>query len=256
MQAFEFEDADWFPRLIRDFMTDYLGAAEESLDLFGPAADVIARGLERAGENRIVDLGSGTGRVWLRLAPALRTRIPPLSVTLTDAYPNIAALGEAVAQVPSVLTFEPRPVDAVRVPPELAGLRTLFLTFHHFPPVAAQNLLADAIVRGQPLAIFEGQRRDLRHLIQFALSPIAVLFLTPTIRPFRLSRLFFTYLFPIVPLLVGWDGVASVLRTYTVDEMRALASSADPDGTFDWEIGELTSGMSVVPYMLGVPKTP
>jgi hypothetical protein len=58
-----------------------------------------------------------------------------------------------------------------------------------------------------------------------------------------------------VPLLVGWDGVVSALRTYTGAELRQLAADADPGGKFTWEIGELASGPSVVPYMLGTPRS-
>ncbi len=256
VQAFEFEDAGWFPVLIRDFMTDYLGTAVETLRLFAPAADVIAAGLKGSGEHRIVDLGSGGGRLWVSLAPALESQVPGLQVRLTDAYPNINALNAVVAKMPDVLATEARSVDAGQVPGDLPGMRTMFLSFHHFAPDDAQKILNDAVASGQAVAIFEGQRRDLRHLIQFAVSPIAVLLMTPTIRPFRLSRLVFTYLIPIVPLLVGWDGVVSVLRTYTADEMRHLASKADPDGRYVWEVGELASGMSVVPYLLGVPRAP
>jgi hypothetical protein len=256
VQAFEFEDAGWFPSLIRDFMTDYLGTAVEKLRLFAQATDVIATGLAGAGDHRIVDLASGGGRVWLSLAPALRAKFSDLQVNLTDAFPNAVALEAVVDQLPDVLSWESRPVDAARVPGGLQGLRTMFLSFHHFPPDDAQKILEDAVASGQGVAIFEGQRRDLRHLIQFALSPVGVLLMTPAIRPFRLSRLVFTYLIPIVPLLVGWDGVISALRTYTAAEMHRLASKADPGERFAWEIGELASGASVVPYILGLPKPP
>lgn len=255
IQAFEFEDMAWFPRMLRDFMTDYLGMAVQTLRLFDPAVDVIASGLSRSGEHRIVDLGAGGGRTWLSLAPALKAKIADLRITLTDAYPNQAAWADVVAAMPGVLAAEARPVDAADVPQDLGGLRTLFLSFHHFPPETAGAILTGAVSDRQPVAVFEGQRRDLRHLIQFAISPIGVLLLTPGIRPFRLSRLVFTYLVPIVPLLVGWDGVVSVLRTYSADEMRQLAAGADPDGLFEWEVGELASGASVVPYMLGTPRS-
>lgn len=254
LQAFEFEDLPWLPGMVRDLMTDYLAAAVELLDLFSPACGILIDVLERSGCQRIVDLACGSGKVWRTLGPKLRESFPQLRVTLADAYPNLAAMEEVVSGNPRMLALEKEPVDARRVPAELEGLRTLFLAFHHFPPSAAQAILANAVERGQPIAIFEGQRRDLRHLIQFALSPIGVFLLTPWIRPFRWERLVFTYLLPIVPLLVGWDGVVSVLRTYSRDEMRALISRADPNLTFVWDVGELASGKGIVPYAYGLPR--
>jgi hypothetical protein len=192
VQGFEFEDAHWFPGFLRDFMTDYLGAAVEMLDLFKPAADVIAAGLQASGQTRIVDLGSGGGRVWHALAPILQSAVPSLQVRLTDAYPNTSAMNAVAAEHPEMIVSEARPVDATAVPADLIGMRTMFLAFHHFPPDAAVAILQDATAANQPLAIFEGQRRDLRHLVQFALSPLAVLALTPRLRPFTWRRIIFT----------------------------------------------------------------
>lgn len=252
--AFEFEDMSWFPGMLRDFMTDYLAMAVEVLDLFSPVHNVLLRGLKRAEPKRVVDLASGSGRVWSKLGPALRESVPELQITLVDAYPNLAGWARMAAELPGLVSFEHKPVEATEVGQDLKGLRTMFLAFHHFPPPVAQGILADAVEYGQPIAIFEGQRRDLRHLVQFALSPVGVLMLTPWIRPFRWQRLVFTYLLPIVPLLVGWDGVVSVLRTYSGDEMRGLISRADPNQTFEWEIGELASGRGIVPYVCGLPR--
>lgn len=254
LQVFEFEDLPWFPGILRDLMTDYLAAAVELLDLFAPANDVLTDALERSGCQSILDLACGTGKVWHGLGPELRASFPQLRVKLADAYPNLGALEEVVSENPQMLELVREPVDARRVPAGLEGLRTLFLAFHHFPPSDAETLLADAVEAGQPIVIFEGQRRDLRHFVQFALSPLGVLLLTPRIRPFRWGRLVLTYLIPIVPLLVGWDGMVSVLRTYTIDEMLQLSASADPHHQFEWDAGELASGRGVVPYLCGVPR--
>ena len=50
------------------------------------------------------------------------------------------------------------------------------------------------------------------------LTPLAVGLATPFIRPFRWSRLFWTYVIPLVPLTCWWDGVVSQLRAYTPAE--------------------------------------
>ena len=118
-----------------------------------------------------------------------------------------------------------------------------------------EHSLADAVDAGRPrIAIFEAQKRDLAHLIKFALSPLGVWLLSPAIRPFKWSRLFLTYLFPVVPLFVFWDGLVSVLRTYNEDELTQLTNSLDDGDSFVWEIGESNSGSIVIPYLLGYPR--
>lgn len=253
-QLVELEDLAWFPARIRDCMTDYLQYVVERFDLYAPSLPVLARALERSGGTAVLDLGSGGGGSWGTLAGRLAERVPGLTVTLSDFYPNRAALGRVAARAPDVIRVEPEPVDARAVPASLEGLRTQFLSLHHFPPDAARAILRDAVERGRAIAVFEAQRRDIKHLIQFAFSPITVLLFTPLIRPVRLARLLFTYLIPIVPLAVGFDGIVSVLRTYTAEELLELTRSADPDGVFDWEVGELEGDHGVLPYLLGVPR--
>ncbi len=92
----------------------------------------------------------------------------------------------------------------------------MFLSFHHFKPDEAMSILQNAVDSTLPIAIFEGQERNLSHFIKFLFSPINVLLITPFIRPFKFARILFTYFILIVPIFVFWDGNVSVLRTYSV----------------------------------------
>ena len=85
-------------------------------------------------------------------------------------------------------------------------------------------------------------------------SPLTVLIMTPFIRPFRLGRIVFTYLIPIVPLIVLWDGLVSSLRTYSVAEMKAMVAKLDNADSFEWEIERVKSGPAHILYLLGYPK--
>ena len=85
-------------------------------------------------------------------------------------------------------------------------------------------------------------------------SPITVLLTTPFIRPFKFGRIIFTYLIPIVPLFVLWDGIVSSLRTYSVKEMNKLVENLNGTETYDWEINKVKSGPSVILYLLGTKK--
>ncbi len=70
----------------------------------------------------------------------------------------------------------------------------------------------------------EATSRSPAALAMMVLVSLAVLLLTPAIRPFRWSRLFWTYVVPLVPLAVTFDGVVSCLRIYTPEEMLALGA--------------------------------
>jgi hypothetical protein len=248
---FEIEDQPWFPAFLRDYMTDFLRSVSDWMHLFEPAVPILERGLRSTQGATIVDLASGGGGGWRKVAADLAPRVPGVRVVLTDLYPNEAALRRLVASMPEVFRMESQPVDARAVPPALSGLRTQFLSFHHFRPRDACRILQNAVDSGAPIAIFEIQRRSIADALKFALSPINVLLTTPFIRPFRWGRLFWTYVIPVVPLAVMWDGVVSVLRTYSPEEMRAMAAGLDGGESYVWEVGIANGGKAPMPYLLG-----
>jgi hypothetical protein len=127
-----------------------------------------------------------------------------------------------VAAATPGIEVEAEPVDALDVPPRLAGFRTIFTALHHFGPGDARAILAFAVRYGEGIAVVEGVSRTPAGLAILAAVPLAVWLLTPVIRPFRWSRLFWTYLVPVLPLAILHDGVVSVLRVYTPDDMLAM----------------------------------
>ena len=58
-QLFEIEDQAWFPRRLRNYMTDFLRTVAEKFNLFEPVVPVLRDILAEAGKKRIVDLASG-----------------------------------------------------------------------------------------------------------------------------------------------------------------------------------------------------
>lgn len=77
----------------------------------------------------------------------------------------------------------------------------------------------------------------------------------PAVRPFRLPDLRVTYLIPLVPIVVRWDGIVSWLRTYSVEELRALVAEVPGRERSDWSIGE-AAGRGPLPmlYLVGTPR--
>jgi len=252
----EVEDLAWWPPLFRDGVTDYLVTAVRVARTYDGLAPRLAAAVRRAGRMHITDLCSGAGGPWAELLPALRAAGVEVSVCLTDRYPNTAALARVAAAVPGV-RFEAEPVSATDVPRRLAGFRTLFTAFHHFRPAEARAILAAAVREGHGIVIAESTCRSPAALVLMLLAPLAVWLLTPAVRPFRWSRLFWTYVVPVIPAAVMFDGLASCLRTYTPDEMLALARDAG-GADYHWEAGLEYPAWSLLPvlYLIGTPPVP
>ncbi len=253
IHLFEFEDQKWFPTFLRNYGTDFLQFLSNRTKMYKPIIPVIKKGLNKSGINQIIDLGSGGGGGLKWLNSELKKDIPDLKIILTDFYPNIPAFRLTKKKADN-FKFIDKPVDARNVPTELKGLRTQFLSLHHFKPTDAKQILQNSIDTNSAIAIFEAQERSLPSLIAMLFSPLSVLLTTPFIRPFKIGRIIFTYFIPIVPLFVLWDGIVSSLRTYSVKEMNGLVENLNGTEKFDWEINKVKSGPSVVLYLLGTKK--
>lgn len=256
LHLFELEDQPWFPSILRDLATDYLHFIETKSALHRPVVPILGALLRETRQERVVDLCSGGGGPIPSLLEELTDRGISARFTLTDWYPNTSAFERVAAAAPSSISFVPEPIDARAVPAALTGVRTMFNAFHHFAPDDAVAVLRSAAAAGQPIAIFEIPDRRLRTLIPlFLLTCPIVLLTTPFIRPFRWSRLFWTYLLPLVPLTCWWDGWVSQLRAYTPEEMHRLAGAVGVAG-FSWKSGRVPIG--AVPgdltYLVGMPS--
>ncbi|MNU67583.1 hypothetical protein D3C71_569250 [compost metagenome] len=252
-QLVEFEDQTWFPGFLRNYMTDFLQFISNRFDIYKGVTPLLSEVIEQSGEQTIIDLASGGGGGLFNLSKRLREKHPDLKIVLTDYYPNLKAF-EYVCRQDRSFQFHKESVDARLVPAHLKGVRTQFLSLHHFSETDAVQILQNAVDSKSPIAIFESQERDVKSVLAMIFSPINVLLMTPFIKPFSIGRIVFTYLIPLVPLFVMLDGILSALRTYTIPEMNELISRVKGNENFDWKVGRQKSGPAGVLYLIGSPK--
>lgn len=250
VHLFEFEDQPWLPSFLRNAMTAYLASAYTIAPIPRLWANEIAKVIQQTGFQQLVDLGSGSSGPTPLVVAELTRLGHPVTVTLTDFYPRPFEPADGIR-------YWPRPVDARQVPAELTGLRTMFAAFHHFHEADATRILSDAAAQRRPICIFEGTARTLPAVLTSLVIPLLVLVLTPRVKNVSWQQLLFTYLLPILPVLIFWDGLVSHLRTYSAAEMLAMAQ-ARPQSGYQWRSGELAlKGFpSGLPFLIGWPVPP
>jgi hypothetical protein len=270
VQFIELHEQPWFPSSLRADVTDALQFGFNLLHAYAPIAPLLQSVIDSTGDRTnagpssdtqsssgqsIIDMCSGGGGPWLDLSRKLRCRdaggnSAGLQIWLTDKYPNLEAFQSVSASSDHHITFYSEPVDAMNVPGALKGLRTMFTSFHHFPPEDARAILQNAVDAGESIGIFEATKRA-PSTIGLIFAGILLMFLhTPRIRPFRWSRLLWTYLIPVIPLVLLFDGVVSCLRTYRPQELREIVEKLTAC-QYQWEIGELAGGRMPVTYLIG-----
>ena len=234
---------------MRHGATDYLEAITNRADIYRPIQAEFFRAISECGAERVVDLCSGGGGPWLSSEwHSELAKRAPLKVVLTDKFPS-SVLATRLGQDPYVSCVD-FSVDATCVPEFLRGFRTIFSSFHHFPDAVARNVLGDAVRCGDGFAMAEVTSRTVRAFATILLMPVFAWILTPLMRPFRWSRLVLTYLIPIIPLVVLWDGMVSCFRTRTPQELLALTSSFPQ---YEWVAGYARGGWLAPVYLIGRP---
>lgn len=256
---FEFEDLDYWPQLLRNYITEMLSTLLVTTDVYASMVPKLAAVLRRTGKRRVVDLCSGSCGVSLAMKAALERELgEPLELLLSDKFPNLARF-EAASAANERCSFVAEPVDVLEPHPELDGLRTMFTALHHFEPAQVEQILQRAVDDRAPIAILEFTERDPKQIaITTVASPITCLVLTPKIRPRTLGRLLCTYLLPIVPLTYGWDSAISALRTYLPEELQAIVARLAGSEGYEWDIGQTERSRKGLPvrltYLIGVPR--
>ncbi|MFN7144876.1 MAG: class I SAM-dependent methyltransferase [Myxococcota bacterium] len=250
----ELEDLPWFPAILRDGGTAYLALAVRVSGHAKMLVPKLQEALAATGATEIVDLCSGGGGPVRIVAEELSARGRPVTVRLTDYYPNVPALTALAAGSGGRIVFEPRSIDAKAVPAELTGFRTIFNAFHHFRPEDARRILADAVASRRPIGVFEVVSREPLSLVALLTAPIGVMLTMPLWRPFRWPWVLWTWLLPVMPLFVLWDGLVSWLRIYGEDELRELVAGIDAPG-WTWDIGRIRLGGAPAHavYLIGRP---
>jgi hypothetical protein len=262
IQLFEIEDFQWFPKSIRNSMTNLIMVL---LRMMG-TADVLGRLISEARKkysfNQVVDLGSGSGGAMPETINKLNQSNPeaPVNLMLTDLYPN----PEIIKQFEDndFIRYNKTSVDAESFRDVPEGLKTMINSFHHMPPQKAKNILKSASDAKQAILIYELAENKMPLIVWWLFLPISLcllivitLFMTPFVRPMSWQQIVFTYIIPVIPICYAWDGQASYPRTYSYDDLNAMLAEIE-DSAYEWQVApaKKDNGKNAGYYILGYPK--
>ena len=253
IRGFEFHEQSWVPKFLHQCVTDYLSCLLNHYHIYSSAIPLLVKLIETTGYLKIIDFCSGSGGMLTDIQCILQQdHHLPVSIELTDKFPITKFIK---SEHNSFVSYQSQSVDVLKSTQSCHAIRTLFTAFHHFDTKDAQRILKNAVDSNDLIAIFEFNERGWRRCLFDSIIPFSVLRLTPSIRPKSNWRLFFTYVVPILPLIIWWDGVISNLRTYSIEQLKILVANLAANN-YHWEIGTVSSGLRFyrITYVLGWPK--
>ena len=228
-------------------------------------APQISKALQEAHTDEILDICSGGGGPHGTLAGIDELKESLTKITLSDLYPNIKAYKVWAEKYPGRVTYSENPVNATDCnygDGKKRYLRTMMCSLHHFPPNLVQKMLEDCIAKNDAFIAMEFGNRSLYTLtLGLVIGPILAMMGTIAYLPqmnfcYALTRLFFTFIIPVLPLTFAFDGYVSFLRMYTEKEFMDVCAKADPESKYTWTVIEDYHPGSFMPAVTykGIPK--
>ncbi|KAI9820034.1 MAG: hypothetical protein M1827_006605 [Pycnora praestabilis] len=257
LQLFEIDDQPWFPPYLRQKVQTCLTwiwkAQLPYLQSSSPARLVTSTLLKTLGDSvsgyTFIDFCAGAGgptpviERLLNKELTLRGGKKPAQFLLTDLHPHLEAW-EAAMKKSDNLGYVAKPVDAASAE-NLARRRggagskefRLFnLAFHHFDDVLAGRILRNTMENADGFGIFELQDRSPSSFVTVGLMGLLFLLITPLYFWQSPGHMFFTYVIPIIPFVLTFDGLVSSLRTRDPEEVLALVGGESVFREKGWTI--------------------
>lgn len=241
LDLFELHDQGWLPTPIGESVVESLGTTLRWGRILRGLVRPFQQFVARTGATEVLDLCSGSGMPARLLVEELRRAgAPAPRFILTDRSPRREHWEELRRELPGAIEYRAEPVDATRVPSDLgAGRPRLIINaFHHFTPRKAKEILEDAARSSTGIFIAENFERNPLRTFGPGFYGMPAAFANPALTTKdRWSKAALTWLVPIVPAAVAWDGLVSSLRVYNEEELRAMVAHL-PD--LEWVYGTFT----------------
>ncbi|MEM6803652.1 MAG: hypothetical protein AAF696_19765 [Bacteroidota bacterium] len=222
-QVPQISNSKWFPgfltRCIHEFMTWFV----HTIKAAKPFMPIIEEGLKYADRIVVIDKKGGAG-------------FETLEVFLDEHIEKVH-------------------IDSAQFEAAEKGLYVSVNSFHQFGPEKAKEMLQKVSANKQPIAVLEGNNDSLWQVFGMTvIVPLTVLLTAPFVKPFRIERLIFTYLIPILPLVTFLDGFIALFKLYAPQDLDELTASITREN-YNWRSGKLDNGRGgKIIYLLGYPE--
>lgn len=215
-------NASWFPdfltRCVHEFMTWFVNQVNAAK----PFMPVIEEGLQHA--NRIVVIDKKCGAGFETVDRLLDNKIKRVYVNAE----NFKASEE--------------------------GMYLSVNSFHQFSAMEAKEILSKVSKKRYPIVVVEGNNDSLWQVFGMTvIVPLTVIITAPLVKPFRLERLIFTYLIPVLPIVTFLDGFIALFKLYAPKDLDELTTSINAENYY-WRSGKIDNGRGgKVIYLIGYP---
>lgn len=221
-QVFQFSNQKWYPSFLKrdmyEFMTWFVGKVNAAKPFLPVLEEVIGHTQTKT----IINIDSKIGAGIETVLPLLPVGTDVINIELDKFTTN------------------------------KKGTYTFINSFHQLVEKRAKYYLSQIAESGNSIAVLEGNNDSLWQVVGMTIFvPLTVILSAPFVQPFRFTRLIFTYLIPILPLITMLDGFLALFMLYNPADLDELVSTI-PVKNYTWKSGKADNGRGgKIIYLIG-----
>ncbi len=206
----ELEDFEWFPSILRQYQTDFIGFVVAKFNVYQPFIDYLKS--HSTACVHMIDWCAGSGEPAISIFQKSGVF---KQLELTDKFPS-KYKGEA-----KNIIYNMEAVDVLEARIKENTTYTMFNAFHHFESSDQIKTVKRLKDNHANAFIVEILAPDFLFYLKILFTTtIGTLLLTPFLKPFSFKRLFFTYILPINVFTITYDGLVSVYKSKSVKQYQ------------------------------------
>ena len=224
-QVFQFSNQKWYPSFLKRDMYEFMSWFVGKVNAAKPFLPVLEEVIGHTQTKAIINIDSKIGAGIETVMPLL-----PESTEVIN-------------------------VELERFSTHNKGMYTFINSFHQLDEKKATYYLTRIADSGNSVAVLEGNNDSLWQVVGMTIFvPLTVILSAPFVQPFRITRLIFTYLIPILPVVTMLDGFLALFKLYNPNDLNELVSNI-PVKSYVWKSGKADNGRGgKIIYLMGYPE--
>ena len=226
-KLFEFGDLFWVPEFYHAFLRRFMGALYKIFGYHKLWMPELNAFIEKSG-GKVLDPCAGSGYVDALLIKEMKQQ--DLQFYLSDfmIHKN-PEFREHINNLddPRIHYLE-QSIDVLQDNPDFRCPKIFINAFHHFDDEQVAQICKLNLSHGDDILVLEYCDNAFVSYLSMLFGPLIAMILLPFITERRqlLVTAVFTYLIPIVPLMLLWDGLVSNLRCYSHRSLKNIVHNA------------------------------
>ncbi|MCQ8129164.1 hypothetical protein [Methylomonas rivi] len=232
MRLFEFGDLDGVSNLYHIYLREYLVFFYKVFGYYKLWVPSFSNFIKRVGKNKYLECCSGAGEPLTLIDSQLdKNEVGLVNYLLSDIRPNPDVVNKFNQNQLSRFRYIENPVDVTQDLDKFDCPKIFINSFHHFSKKQVEKILINNFKNKNEIVVLEYVSNSLLGYLSMTVGPLVVFLTLPFLVKLRHLPIMalFTYVFPLFPLMMLWDGIVSCLHEHSVEDLKQIVNKLGLD---------------------------